>query len=202
MIVCNNRDDYEILLALRSHGWSRSKYSYATNAKKYPKLDPRYIFINSGFNVRPTDVQASMGLNQFKRLNHFIKNRTLNKFKIINKIKKDKRWANQFSFVEIPKSVVPSYMNLPIFIDKKYKNIKKKFINFIEQEGLETRPIISGSFVNQPSSKLYNLNPKKLKFSGAQEVEDLGFVIGLYTNKTNDEKINYIVNTLFSIDKF
>jgi len=202
MIVCNNRDDYEILLALRSHGWSRSKYSYATIAKKYPKLDPRYIFINSGFNVRPTDVQASMGLNQFKRLNHFIKNRNLNKFKIINKIKKDKRWANQFSFVEIPKSVDPSYMNLPIFIDKKYKNIKKKFINFIEQKGLETRPIISGSFVNQPSSKLYNLNPKKLKFSGAQEVEDLGFVIGLYTNKTNDEKINYIVNTLFSIDKF
>ena len=44
--------------------------------KNIPNLDPRYIFINSGFNVRPTDIQAAMGLNQFKRLNLFIKNRT------------------------------------------------------------------------------------------------------------------------------
>ena len=200
MVVCNNREDYEILLALRSHGWSRSKYSYVKNAKKYPKLDPRYIFINSGFNVRPTDIQAAMGLNQFKRLNYFIKNRSLNKNIIIDQIKKDKRWNNQFSFVDIPKNVEPSYMVLPIFINKKFKDKKKKFINFIEKKGLETRPIISGSFVNQPSSKLYNLNPKNLKFKGAQEVEDLGFVIGLNTKQTKIKKIDYVVNTLFSID--
>jgi CDP-4-dehydro-6-deoxyglucose reductase, E1 len=201
MIVCNNKEDYEILLALRSHGWSRSKYSYAKNAKKYPNLDPRYIFINSGFNLRPTDIQASIGLNQFKRLNQFIKNRSLNKKKIINKIQKDKRWNNQFNFVDIPLKTNPSYMVLPIFLNKRYKNKKKFFISFIEKKGLETRPIISGSFVNQPSTKLYNLNPRKVKFKGAQEVEDLGFVIGLNTNKTKNSKIDYIVNTLYSIDK-
>jgi CDP-6-deoxy-D-xylo-4-hexulose-3-dehydrase len=200
MIVCNNRQDYEILLALRSHGWSRSKHSYSKNAKKFPNLDPRYIFINSGFNVRPTDIQAAMGLNQFKRLNYFIKIRIKNKNKIIDKIKKDKRWNNQFSFIDVPQKINPSYMNLPIFINKKFKNKKKKFINFIEKNGLESRPIISGSFVNQPSSKLFNLNPKKLKFKGAQEVEDLGFAIGLNTIPITNEKIDFVVNTLFSID--
>jgi CDP-4-dehydro-6-deoxyglucose reductase, E1 len=201
MIVCNNRQDYEILLALRSHGWSRSKYTYAKNAKKYSNLDPRYIFINSGFNLRPTDIQAAMGLNQFKRLNFFIKNRILNKNKIINKIIKDKRWNNQFSFIDVPKKVSPSYMNLPIFINRKFKEKKKKFIKFIEKKGLESRPIISGSFVNQPSSKLYNLNPKNLKFKGAQEVEDLGFAIGLNTVITKNKQIDFIVDTLFSIDQ-
>ena len=201
MIVCNNRQDYEILLALRSHGWSRSKYTYAKNAKKYSNLDPRYIFINSGFNLRPTDIQAAMGLNQFKRLNFFIKNRILNKKKIINKIIKDKRWNNQFSFIDVPKKVSPSYMNLPIFINRKFKEKKKKFINFIEKKGLESRPIISGSFVNQPSSKLYNLNPKNLKFKGAQEVEELGFAIGLNTVITKNKQIEFIVDTLFSIDQ-
>ena len=201
MIVCNNRQDYEILLALRSHGWSRSKYTYAKNAKKYSNLDPRYIFINSGFNLRPTDIQAAMGLNQFKRLNFFIKNRILNKNKIINKIIKDKRWNNQFSFIDVPKKVSPSYMNLPIFINRKFKEKKKKFINFIEKKGLESRPIISGSFVNQPSSKLYNLNPKNLKFKGAQEVEELGFAIGLNTVITKNKQIEFIVDTLFSIDQ-
>ena len=202
MIVCNNREDYEILLALRSHGWSRSKHSYAKNAKKYPNLDSRYIFINSGFNVRPTDVQAAMGLNQFKRLNNFKKNRSLNKKKIIKKIQGDKRWNNQFSFINFSKKINPSYMNLPILVNKKYKKNKKKFLKFIEKKGLETRPIISGSFVNQPATKLYNLNPKKLKFNGAQEVEDLGFVIGLYTTKIKNMHVKNLVDILYSIDNF
>ena len=51
MVVCKNKKDYEILLALRSHGWSRGKNVYAKNAKKYPNLDPRYIFINSGQGI-------------------------------------------------------------------------------------------------------------------------------------------------------
>ena len=202
MIVCNTLEDYEILLALRSHGWSRSKNSYSKNAKKYPKLDPRYIFINSGFNVRPTDIQAAIGHNQFKRINTFIKNRSLNKANIIKKIIKDKRWNDQFSFIEVPKKNKASYMVLPILINERYKRIKKKFLDYIEKKGLETRPIISGSFVNQPSSKLYNLNPKNLKFKGAQNIESLGFVIGLNTKKTHNKKIDYIANTLFSIDEF
>ena len=40
--------------------------------KKYTKLkllDSRFIFYNSGFNLRSTDISASIGLNQFKRLN-------------------------------------------------------------------------------------------------------------------------------------
>ena len=68
MILCKNRRDYEILHSLRSHGWSRGKMMYKYYAKKYPKLDPRYIFINSGFNLRPTDIQAAIGISQLKRV--------------------------------------------------------------------------------------------------------------------------------------
>jgi dTDP-4-amino-4,6-dideoxygalactose transaminase len=200
MIVCNNREDYEILLALRSHGWSRGKSIYEKNAKKYPNLDPRYIFINSGFNLRPTDIQAAIGRNQFKRLDFFKKTRKMNKKKIINSLKKDKRWKEQFRFVEYSKRIEPSYMVLPILLNEKFLKKKKQFIEFIEKKGLETRPIISGSFVNQPSAKLYNLNRNKEKFVGAQEVQDFGFVIGLSTKKIDEQKLKFVTNTLFSID--
>ena len=84
MITCHDKNDYELLVSLRSHGWSRSnnKNDYKKIAKKHPKLDPRYIFINQGFNLRPTDVQAAMGLNQFKkRLDKFIDIRAENEKK-------------------------------------------------------------------------------------------------------------------------
>ena len=44
-----------------------------------------YAFINSGFNLRPTDIAAAIGLNQFKRLNYMKDIRTYNKKKIIHK---------------------------------------------------------------------------------------------------------------------
>ena len=201
MIVCNNQKDYEILLALRSHGWSRGKKVYEKNAKKFPSLDPRYIFINSGFNLRPTDIQAVIANNQFKRLEIFRKTRSMNKKKIISTLKKDKRWNNQFKFIEYSKKISPSYMVLPILINNKFFYKKKKFIDLIERKGLETRPIISGSFVNQPSSKLYNLNPSNKKFRGAQEIQDLGFVIGVHIRDIKISQLKFIAETLFSIDK-
>ena len=60
--------------------------------------------------------------------------------------------------------------------------------------------MISGSFVNQPSTKLYNLNKKNKFFKGAQYVEDLGFVIGLHTKKLNTKTLKKIVDALFSIN--
>ena len=199
MIVCNDKKDYEILVSLRSHGWSRGPF-YEKIKKQNPLLDPRYIFFNSGFNLRPTDIQASIGHSQFKRLDSFIYNRKFNKDKIINSLTKDKRWNNQFSFIEIISNVNPSYMVLPFLINEKFKLKKKSFIKKLEKFGIETRPVISGSFINQPASKLYNLNTKKIKFEEAQKVQDLGFVIGLHTKKLNNDLIKNIIDGLFLIN--
>ena len=46
--------------------------------KKNPNLDPRYIFINSGFNLRPTDIQGAIAHNQFKRLSKLKLQRNIN----------------------------------------------------------------------------------------------------------------------------
>jgi CDP-4-dehydro-6-deoxyglucose reductase, E1 len=207
MVVCNNDNDYEILFALRSHGWlggtrfyPRRLKSYNYYAKKYPKLDPRYIFVNSGFNLRPTDIQASIGLNQFKRLNKLISNRNLNRKLIIDTIKKDKRWKNQFSFIEPAKNISPSWMGLPIIINKKYKNKKMNFLNYLDKKGIETRPIISGAFTNQPATKLYNLNPNKRTFYNAQFVQELGFLIGLHQKKISSKNLNLIKNSFLNIE--
>ena len=203
MITCHNKNDYELLVALRSHGWSRSnnKNDYKKIAKKHPKLDPRYIFINQGFNLRPTDVQAAMGLNQFERLDKFINIRAENRKKIIQSLKTDPRWKNQYQFIEIPKNINPSFMGLPIFLNENMnKKIKMKLLFYLESQGIETSPILTGNFLNQPSINLFGLNNKKLKFKGAQSIEDLGFLIGLHTKKITQKQISLIKNSLLFID--
>tara|TARA_B100002003_G_C14099193_1_gene528640 strand:+ start:286 stop:1548 length:1263 start_codon:yes stop_codon:yes gene_type:complete len=208
MITCDNDKDYEILFSLRSHGWfggtrfySRKFKSYNTYAKKYPKLDPRYIFSNSGFNLRPTDIQAAIAHNQFKRLDKLKKMRNINRNLILNKIKSSIKWNNQFSFIEHDKNINPSWMGLTILINEKFRNKKNIFINFLDQKGVETRPIISGSFVNQPAAKLYKLNKKNEKFPVAQKVQDLGFLIGLHTNLISKRNLKLIHDSFYEIDK-
>lgn len=209
MIVCHNDKDYEILFALRSHGWlggtrfyTRRLKSYNHYAKKYPSLDPRYIFVNSGFNLRPTDIQAAIGMSQLERLEKFKRVRIENRKKIIQSLKKNSKWNNQFQFIDVPKKVSPSYMVLPIMLNSKFKKKKIEFINYIESKGLQTRPIISGNFTNQPSSKLYKLNYSKKKFPGSDKVQNLGFVIGLHTKKISITEIKFITKVLLSIDNF
>jgi CDP-6-deoxy-D-xylo-4-hexulose-3-dehydrase len=200
MIVCNNRDDYELLQTMRSHGWSRELKDQKKIEKDNPKLDPRFIFVNSGFNLRPTDITAAIGFNQFKRLKIFIKIRNINCKKIINGLKKSKTWNNQFSFFKINPNVKPSFFGFPILLNKKYLGKRKRYLNLLDKLGVETRTIISGNFLNQPAIKLHKLGNKKDKFTQAQKIEDLGFFIGLPTKILNNKSLNKLVNVLLKID--
>ena len=201
MIVCNNIKNYNIIKSLRSHGWSRETTLHNIYKKKFKKLDDRFLFINSGFNLRPTDIQAAIGHSQFKRLNKFIITRNYNRKKIIDKIKKNRKWNNQFYFINHLKQLKPSWFGLPILINKKYSNKKKEFLNHLTKCGVENRPILSGNFTNQPATKLYNLNSKKLTFVNAQKVEDLGFFIGLHTKKIPNKTAEYISECLLKISE-
>ena len=198
MVVCNNYNDYSILHSLRSHGWTRN----LKIEKKFKNIDKRFIFYNMGFNLRPTDVSAAIGFNQFKRLKKFQQQRNYNRKKIINGIKTSPKWKKQFSFQKIIKNCTPSWFGLPIFIDEKYKKNKKQYINFLENSGIETRPIISGNFINQPAIKKFKLNKDNKKFPNAQKVEDTSFFIGLHTNKISDNKLSFLVDKLLKIENF
>ena len=146
MIVCDNIHNYNILKTLRSHGWSRDTYFHKKFKKKYKNLNDKFLFINSGYNLRPTEIQAAIALNQFKRLNIFKKIRQENRDKIIYNLKSSKIWNNQFDFVKINKFMKPSWFGLAILINNKYLHKKNKFINFLNKIGIENRPILSGNF--------------------------------------------------------
>ena len=193
MIVCNKREDYEILHSLRAHGWDRGLNN---------KNNKSFNFVNSGFNLRPLDLTAAIGLSQLKKLEKFKNQRISNRNRIITSLKKSKKWKNQFSFIEPIKNLKPSWFGLPILINKKFIKIKKKFLNKLNKEKIETRPIISGNFLNQPCIKLYKLKTKNEKFLGSQEIEDRGFFVGLPTKKISNEKLNFLIKNLLKIDDF
>lgn len=190
MIVCKTKKDYDILRMLRSHGWSRGIDKEKKN---------NFNFINSGFNLRPTDIVAAIGLSQLKKIKDLIRLRSENRNKIILSIKKSENWRNQFTFVKPAKNITPSWFGLPIILNQKYKNKKKDYLKFLNKNGVETRPIISGNFLNQPSIKLYGLNEKSKIFKNSQKIEELGFFIGLHIKPLEKKNLEKLTKLLLKI---
>ena len=46
-----------------------------------------------------------------------------------------------------------SWMMLPILIENEFKHSRKEIILSLEKAGIETRPVLTGNFLNQPSMK-------------------------------------------------
>ena len=81
MICTNNQTYYQILRMLRSHGMLRESNNENLKneiIKKYPDLNPKFIFTRPAFNVRNNEIGAIIGKCQLKRLNSIISKRAEN----------------------------------------------------------------------------------------------------------------------------
>ena len=83
MVVCKKKRIMifvctEIILLGGTRSYKRNLSLYKSYTKN-PQLDPRYIFINSGFNLRPTDIQGA-SYNQFKRLDLLMEKKRESKY--------------------------------------------------------------------------------------------------------------------------
>ena len=193
MIVCKSKNDYKILKSLRAHGWDREF--------KKQKIKG-FNFINEGFNVRPLEISAAIGMNQFKRLKTMMQIRSKNRDMIIENLKKSINWNDQFNFFNPTKNLKPSWFGLPLMINKKKKFNKKNYLEFLNKNNVETRPIISGNFTNQPAVKIHKIKFNKKDLPNSQKIEEKGFFIGLPTELLNLSELNKLTKYLLCIDNF
>ena len=79
--ISNNNDLSEIMRSLRAHGWLRElhdKNKVREIANKYPEFDPKFLFSNIGYNLRPTEMAGVVGSIQLKKLDKFVFSRRKN----------------------------------------------------------------------------------------------------------------------------
>lgn len=191
MIICKNKNDYNILHTLRAHGWDRGINN---------KRNDTFNFINSGFNLRPLEICAAIASSQLKRLNQFKRTRSYNRNLIIKTLKNSKKWNNQYTFFEANKNLKPSWFGIPLLLESQYIK-KKKLLNYLKKNKIETRPILGGNFTNQPSIKLYKIKYNSNHLKNSQLIENRGFFIGLPTQPISAKKLKKLESCLLNIDK-
>jgi len=194
MITCKDPEDYQILRTLRSHGWVREIKDRNT-AFKYKKnnyLDEKFTFCNSGFNLRPTEVSSAIALSQLKKLDKIKKIRSYNYQKIKQTLENDATCSKYFYFLEKNRFISECWLSFPIILKNNIN--KRSLLKRLYKNGVETRPIISGDFSQQPALKKYNIKKQKL-YKNADYIHKYGFYIGLYSEKISNKDLRNLKNS-------
>jgi CDP-6-deoxy-D-xylo-4-hexulose-3-dehydrase len=143
MVCTNDADMYRLLISLRSHGWDRDldkeyqkQLRQENNVTDFRAL---YTFYYPGFNLRSTDLQAFLGIEQLKTMHEFslIRNRN---FKIYQSNIKNDFWKitdNNYCFY--------SNFSYPIITPK-----INELVQELKKYNVESRPLICGSIGKQP----------------------------------------------------
>lgn len=174
MIICSDNALSDTFRLLRAHGWARNtKY---TTIAPLDDIDPRYMFLNWGFNVRPSELQAGFGLEQIRRLPKFHAQRLKNVLYFQNYLSGLK---NMMCLMEVHPESECAWFALPIMLTQNCPFKKSVFLSYLEEQGVETRPIVAGNLARQPVCKLFpDLQGSDL--SGADAVHERGFYLGLH----------------------
>jgi CDP-6-deoxy-D-xylo-4-hexulose-3-dehydrase len=184
--VISTNDDkiYHTLLQLRSHGWDRDLPNYLQKLLRdewgVDEFSSLYTFYLPGFNVRSTDLQAVLGINQLDKVDSMIRKRNQN-YHYYEKKLKNKIW-----FPTIPENSYTSNFAIPIISENKEK--KLKLIKNLVESGISCRPLISGSMGIQPFyKKVYG----EKKLPNVSVIDERGMYIPNH-DKMSFEDVDYI----------
>ena len=196
MVVCGADTDADLLRCLRAHGWSREQSNRAEIEARHANIDPRFLFINAGYNVRPMEIQGAFGLAQIKRLDAMNWHRRDNTGRIRASFRAHPRWRDQLSFPRSTADLDPCWFGFPFLLPATPGFDTAAFTEKLRAAGIDTRPIVSGNMALQPAVALFEVECSLGPFAGAQAVHDRGLFIGCHAKPLEQERVDWLVDTV------
>lgn len=194
MIVTHDDELAEVMRMLRAHGWTRHLKNPGHYQNLYPNIDPRFLFVNSGFNLRGTDIQASIGRAQLQKIDHFNERR----IEIAQELKeKLKPLLSHLEMIAPSPRTLHTWFGFPILLRK--PNQRKGLVQHLNQMGIDTRPIIAGNLADQPF--LHHFPHRVVHpLEGASHVMSCGLYVGSHPGMTT-KHIDHLVSGFKSFFK-
>lgn len=174
MITTSDAELADIFRLLRAHGWARNAKRPIVDAP--PGVDPRYTFLNWGFNVRPSELQAGFGQVQLERLPEFHRQRVANAERFAELMRP---YAEVLRLMEVLPGGECSWFALPMLVADDAPFTRDDLVAHLEHEGVETRPVVAGNLTRHPVASMF-AEFQGQDLPGADAVHDRGFYLGLH----------------------
>src|SRR3989344_207401 len=196
MVIMKDSEDCDLIKCLRAHGWSRDHSQREKFEVENSHIDPRFLFINVGYNLRPMEIQAAFGLQQLRRLDVMNGNRKANVAKIRVAFQGHEKWNDQLIFPVTNIGMDPCWFGFPFLVNEAVTLNNKRFIKRLLERGIDTRPIISGNMALQPAVRHFNVDLSMGPFVGAQRIHERGFFIGCHARPLGQQRIERLATSV------
>lgn len=169
-------------------GTCKVRFNYKLLGRQY---DHKYLFNQIGFNLKPIEPQAAMGVEQLKRMPYFIKKRKEN-FKRFNS--HAKVWEKYFFLPKSLPKANPCWFSYPLTIRDNVSFARHEITMFLEERMIQTRPLFAGNIVRQPAYQ--NIKHRIIgDLKNTDRVLFNTFFIGIYPGLGNSE-IDFIAENI------
>jgi len=150
--------------------------------------DHKYIYSHIGYNLKLTEMQAAVGVEQLKKLPAFINKRKENFAFLYNGFKK---YGDFIILPEWEKKSEPSWFAFPVTVREDTGFTRRDLVYFLEGAKIQTRLIFAGNILRQPAFEHI-----KCRIAGTLHNSDIvmnnSFFIGVYP-KLGCREMDYIL---------
>ena len=157
--------------------------------------DHKYVYSHFGYNLKVTDMQAAVGVEQLKKFPSFIEARRHNWKRLRSGLEEA---ADKLILPEPVDASRPSWFGFLISVREESGLARNNVTRYIEEHNIQTRLLFSGNLIKHPCfDQLRGTNAYRV--SGGLEVTDFvmshAFWVGVYPGMT-DEKIDYMAQVI------
>jgi len=188
IISTDDHNFYDVLRMMRSHGLVRESEIENTREsyfRSFPDLNSDFIFAYATHNMRSTELNAVLGLNQLSRLDKNIEVRKKN-YKLFLDTLDPKIFKTDLS------TDGNSNYALTLILREKSYELRDNVESILILKGIEFRRGMAGggNQLRQPYIQKYNLNQKAIDFPIVEHIHFFSWYIGNNENVTEEQIID------------
>lgn len=157
--------------------------------------DHKYVYSHFGYNLKITDLQAAVGVEQLKKFPYFIEKRRHNWDRLYKKLE---FLANKIILPESAENSRPSWFGFLISVKPETGIKRNDVIKYIESHNIQTRLLFSGNIIKHPCFDQIR-GTDAYRVSGNLEntefIMNNTFWVGVYPGMT-DAMIDYMAQVI------
>jgi len=196
--------DDDIARAVRSlRDWGRDCYCNSGQNNRCGKrfsdqhgslpygYDHKYVYSHIGYNLKVTDIQAAIGVEQLKKLPAFCERRRSN-FSMWQE--GFSQWTDSFILPQATADADPAWFAYPVTVKEDTGFDRTELTNFLNKNRIETRNLFGGNLLRQPA---YQDITHRVSGSlqNSDTVMNNTFFLGTYPGLSS-EMIDYSLSTI------
>jgi len=154
--------------------------------------DHKYVYSHIGYNLKVTEMQAAIGVEQLKKLPWFIARRKEN---FASWYSGFSQWPDCFTLPRATEGSDPAWFAFPVTVKESAGFTRTELTNYLNLQGVETRNLFAGNLLMQPAylDIEHRVSPDGLEVTS--RIMNDAFFLGTYPGLTQ-KQIDYAIELI------